>query len=130
MGERASVDQHTGKAFFRRLAQPIDELTLVIGLLAIDARAPLLGESLERGMDVTQRLFTVDLGLTGAQELKVGPRKHQNGDLCHYTSCSSSFGAAVRIRKRPLPKLPSGVSVSARKYSSLMIRMSVVIFSD
>src|SRR5258708_7979329 len=98
MREGAGVDQDTGEAFLWRRAAPVDELSFVIGLPAVDARAALLGEGLERGVNVTERLLAIDFRLAGAQELQVGSRKHENGDRRHHASCSSSLGAAVRIK--------------------------------
>ncbi len=95
------------------LADPVEELPLVVRLARVYAGAKLASTKREARMDLAERFGPVDLGLSSPEELEVRPREDEDSDLAQ--SSARSFGAVVRMRKRALPRFPSGRSVSVRK---------------
>src|SRR5437588_11824571 len=55
-----------------RLVEPVDELTLVVRLPAVDIQAEFARESRNRSVDVRQRGRAVNLRLALAEEIEVG----------------------------------------------------------
>ena len=88
-------------------ADPVEEGTLVVRLEGLEGHAEVTGTLLEAAVDAVERLFSVDLGLSGPEQLKIRPRKAQDpergasgasGGCRAQASSAISFGAAVRIK--------------------------------
>lgn len=100
MRQRAGVEEEPLEGPAGR-ADAIEEGALVIRLERGDRRAELAPPLRQPLVDAVQRLFAVDLGLAGPEQLQVRPRKDENPEaFARFFQASSamSFGAQVRIR--------------------------------
>jgi len=80
-------------------ADPVEERPLVVRLEGLEGHPELTGTLLEAAVDAVERLFSVDLGLSGPEQLKIRPRKAQDPEAFGAQASSAiSFGAAVRIK--------------------------------
>jgi hypothetical protein len=136
----AGVQQHPRETGFTTFADPRDEVALVVRLTGFDRRAALLGERFEVRVDLRERDQPVDRRLPRAEQLQIRPGDDEDAATCGqqslrltavgggggrgrgsvypragHDSSTSSFGAAIRKRYRPLPMLPPGSSASAMK---------------
>ena len=99
----ARVDQHPPEAVAAALADPRDEIALVVRLPRVDGGAVRGGDVREPRVDVRQGRVAVDRGLAGAEELEVGARDDEDARspgrarLGHESS-ASSFGMVMRSR--------------------------------
>jgi hypothetical protein len=77
--ERARVEDDAGEPLAEGGLEPVDELSLVIRLPALDRVAATAGVLAEHTIDFGERDATVDARLAGAQEIQV--RTVQDQDL-------------------------------------------------
>lgn len=99
MGQRAGIEEEALEGPAGR-ADPVEQRPLVVRLERLDGRAELAGALREAPVDVRERLFPVDRGLSRAQELQVraGEDEDPRRAFLAQASSASSFGAAVRIK--------------------------------
>ncbi len=71
-----------------RLLDPVDQCALVVRLERLDLAAELLGELLERGVDLGERGVAVDLGLARAEQIEVGPVQDHDAQRVADTAAS------------------------------------------
>lgn len=134
--EGTRIDQET-IGLGRSTADPIEDLTLMVGLTNLKKGPESRGFGLKTCMDVREGFVSVNGRLPGAQELEIGSRDTQNPksfprlrrrDVAPHAFAGSlrggpfrrtqdnsakSLGEAIRSKYLPLPRLPSGLSARA-----------------
>ena len=85
MGERRRVDDDANRSIGARLLNAVDQLALVIALTTVDMHAQLTAETHQSGVDVGQRGDTLDVRLTGSEQIQIGAVQHQ------HTRCRSGL---------------------------------------
>jgi len=77
MCETARVHDDTIEAI-SGIVEPVDELSLLIGLAAFDVRAEVLAEVHDGLLDLVQGRGAIDVGLASTQQIEIGPTEHEN----------------------------------------------------
>ena len=78
MGECCWVDNDELRAIGARLMNRLDHLLFAVALQTGQARTRTLGLGLQAMVYLIQRFRTVDLGLTGTQQIEVGSVYYQD----------------------------------------------------